>query len=92
MTSATLRDHLVAQGSDAETYIRGARVHKRAGASAEKTEATEFMPVRVESTPQPATAVTCRIKHASGLVLEFEQWPEPTWLAALLGATSSASR
>ena len=93
MTTATLRDHLAAQGGDAEAYVRGARVQRRAAAGSDNvSEAVAFVPVRVEPTAQPQGGASCRIKHPSGLVLEFEQWPEPGWLASFVGAVSRASR
>lgn len=92
MTTATLRDHLTAQGGDAEVYVRGASVQRHVAGSDNATEAVGFVPVRVEPTIPPQDGVTCRIKHPSGLVLEFEQWPEPSWLAAFVGAVSGATR
>lgn len=97
MTTVTLRDHLAAQGADATGfYSRGARVQKRAAPTADSpNEPRTFVAVRVEPTPEPTPAAhnpLCRITHRNGHVLEFSEWPEPTWLAALMDALPSPSR
>ena len=55
VTTATLEDHLAAQGVDAaRLYSRGARVQKRAATAVDNPKApTEFVAVRVESTAEP---------------------------------------
>jgi hypothetical protein len=42
---------------------------------------TAFVPVRVES-----ARPVCRLQHASGWVIECEEWPAPAWLRALVSA------
>jgi hypothetical protein len=93
----TLRDHLAAQGADATgLFSRGARVQKRAAPAADNPiEPAAFVAVRVEPTPELTPAVRnllFRITHHNGHVLEFSEWPEPTWLAALLDVLPSPSR
>jgi hypothetical protein len=90
-TTVTLGDHLTAQGVDATgLYSRGARVTKRATpATGKESEPTEFVPVRVEPA---ARGSICRITHGNGPVLEFGEWPEAAWLAALMSALASAAR
>jgi hypothetical protein len=97
LTTATLGDHLAAQGVETnELYSRGARVRKRETAvDANSVVApTEFLAVKVvtpqESVPTPRTAL-CRITHRAGHVLEFTEWPEAAWLAVLLSGVSSAT-
>jgi hypothetical protein len=93
VTTLTLREHLTAQGGDAtELYSRGARVQKRAADA--PVEPTTFVAVRVEPTPEPpptARGPLCRMSH-NGHVLEFSEWPDATWLAALMGAISGHAR
>jgi hypothetical protein len=91
LTTATLGDHLAAQGVETnELYSRGARVRKREAAvdASIAVAPTEFLAVKVvtppESVPTPRTAL-CRITHRAGHVIEFSEWPEASWLAALLG-------
>lgn len=97
MTTATLGDHLVAQGMESnELYSRGARVRRRdtAVAVTDAAAATEFLAVKVvtppESVPAPRTPL-CRITHRGGHVLEFGEWPEAAWLAVLLSGVSSTT-
>ena len=97
MTTATLGDHLAAQGIETnELYSRGARVRKREVAAEAKdaTTATEFLAVKVvpppESAPRPRAAL-CRITHCAGHVIEFSEWPEASWLAVLLGGVSGTT-
>jgi hypothetical protein len=99
LTTATLGDHLAAQGVETtELYSRGARVRKRDtpvevnGPGA----ATEFLAVKVvtSSEPEPVPgprSPLCRITHRGGHVLEFGEWPEAAWLAALLSETPSTT-
>jgi hypothetical protein len=91
LTTATLGDHLAAQGLEKdELYSRGARVRKRdlPVVESDAVQATEFLAVKIltpsESAPKPAV-VRCRLTHRSGHVLEFNEWPEAAWLAAVLG-------
>ncbi len=97
MTTATLGDHLAAQGIETnELYSRGARLRKREAPAEAKdaTTATEFLAVKLvtppESAPKPRAAL-CRIRHRAGHVLEFSEWPEAAWLAALLSETPSTT-
>ena len=97
LTTATLGDHLAAQGLETNAlYSRGARVRKRETAvDANSVVApTEFLAVEVvtprESVPTPRTAL-CRIMHRGGHVLEFTEWPEAAWLAVLLSGVSSTT-
>ncbi len=95
LTTATLGDHLAAQGLEAtELYSRGARVRKRETAvDANSVVArTEFLAVKVVTPPEsaPRTAL-CRITHRAGHVIEFSEWPEAAWLAVLLGGVSSTT-
>jgi len=87
VTTATLQDHLTAQGGSAtELYSRGARVQKRAADP--PTGATTFVAVRVEPTADPtppARGPLFRISCGAHTV-EFTEWPQAPWLAALLGA------
>jgi hypothetical protein len=56
--------------------------------------ATEFLAVKVVTPPDAAPrpgAPLCRIAHRSGHVLEFGEWPEAAWLAALLSETPSTT-
>jgi hypothetical protein len=58
-------------------------------------EPAAFVAVRVETTPELKPAVhkpLCRITRPNGHVLEFSEWPEPTWLAALMDALPSPGR
>ncbi len=44
--------------------------------------------------PPGASGVLCRIVHAPGFAIEYLQWPEPGWVAALSassGSTDAAS-
>jgi hypothetical protein len=97
VTTATLEDHLAARGVDtAGLYSRGARVQRRVAAAADiRNEPTEFVAVRVESpaepTPEPRRLLCC-ITHISGQVLEFAEWPDASWLAALMGAMAGPAR
>jgi hypothetical protein len=97
VATVTLRDHLAAQGGDAtEIYSRGARVRKRTGPEAADppTEPTTFVAVRVEPTPELAPqprGPLCRI-ICNAHVLEFSEWPEVAWLAALIGALPGPAR
>jgi hypothetical protein len=97
LTTATLGDHLAAQGMETnELYSRGARLRKREATAEAKdaTTATEFLAVKVVTPPEsvttPRTAL-CRITHRAGHVLEFTEWPEAAWLAVLLSGVSSAT-
>jgi len=36
-------------------------------------------------------AVVCRLRRADGVVIEFGAWPDPAWLAAVLGAHGDAA-
>lgn len=97
LTTATLGDHFATQGLEtSELYSRGARVRKRDPAvDVNGTAApTEFLAVKVvtpsQSVPRPR-APLCRITHRVGHVLEFDEWPEAAWLAALLSETPSAT-
>lgn len=97
MTTVTLRDHLAAQGGDASgLFSRGARVQKRAAPAADtQVEPTTFVAVRVEPTSEVVATVhgaLFRITHPNGHVLEFGEWPDATWLAALMGALSGPAR
>jgi len=97
VTTATLEDHLAAQGVDAAgLYSRGARVQRRAAAATDHLkEPTEFVPVRVEAAAAAASAPRgplCRITHGNGHVLEFAEWPEASWLAALMSAMAGQAR
>jgi hypothetical protein len=97
VTTATLRDHLAAQGLEtSELYSRGARLRKREPATdGNDTPApTEFLAVRVVTPPEsapPPQAPLCRITHRGGHVLEFSDWPDAAWLAAILSAASSTT-
>ena len=97
LTTATLGDHLAAQGVEAnELYSRGARVRKRETAvDANSVVApTEFLAVKVVTPSEPvptSRAALCRITHRAGHVIEFNEWPEAAWLAALLGGVSSTT-
>jgi hypothetical protein len=95
LTTATLGDHLVAQGMETnELYSRGARVRRREAAAqaTDTVAATEFLAVKVVAPAESASkprAPLCRITHRGGHVLEFGEWPEAAWLAALLRETPS---
>jgi hypothetical protein len=91
VTTATLRDHLAAQGAEAaELFKRGAKVQKREPAAGSLVgERTEFVAVRVEPATEPKSGTSnplCRVTHPHGHVLEFSEWPEAKWLATLLSA------
>src|SRR6266702_5027058 len=97
LTTATLGDHLAAQGLEAsELYSRGARVRKRETAVDANSVAapTEFLAVKVvtppESVPTPRTAL-CRITHRADHVIEFSEWPEASLLAVLLDGMSGST-
>jgi hypothetical protein len=97
LTTATLGDHLAAQGMEAnELYNRGARVRKREAAvdANSVVTPTEFLAVKVvtppESVPTPRAAL-CRITHRAGHVIEFSEWPEASWLVVLLGGVSGTT-
>jgi hypothetical protein len=97
LTTATLGDHLAAQGMETnELFSRGARVRKReaAAVASDAATTTEFLAVKVvtppESAPRPRAAL-CRITHRAGHVIEFGEWPEAVWLAALLSETPSTT-
>jgi hypothetical protein len=94
LTTATLGDHLAAQGVETnELYSRGARIRKRETAVGPNSAAAphEFLTVKVVTPPDSATPRTslCRIMHRGGHVLEFSEWPEAAWLATLLSGVSS---
>jgi hypothetical protein len=97
LTTATLGDHLTAQGIETnELYSRGARVRKREATAEAKdaTTATEFLAVKIVTPPEAAPkprAPLCRITHRGGHVLEFGEWPEASWLATLLSETPSTT-
>ena len=90
--TTTLGDHLAAQGVGATgLYSRGARVSKRVApipATSTADEPTEFVPVRIEPAPR---GLLCRITHGDGPVVEFIEWPEAAWLAALLSESPSTT-
>jgi hypothetical protein len=51
--------------------------------------------VRVESTAETASeprGLLCPITHGNGHVLEFAEWPDASWLAALMGAMAGPAR
>ncbi len=98
LTTATLGDHMAAQGLETrEFYNRGARVRKRETAADANSAAvtTEFLAVKVaapaELVPLAARNPVCRITHRGGHVIEFTEWPEASWLAILLSGVSSPS-
>lgn len=45
-----------------------------------------FTPVRIASAAASSVMTACRIKHPSGWVVECAILPQPSWLAALMGA------
>jgi hypothetical protein len=97
LTTATLGDHLAAQGVETnELYSRGARVRKRETAvDANRVVAPpEFLAVKVvtppESVPPPRTALF-RITHRAGHEIEFSEWPEASWLVVLLGGVAGTT-
>jgi hypothetical protein len=47
----------------------------------------EFVEVRVAAAPtvKSESIAICRLHHPSGWVIECGSWPEPSWMAALLG-------
>jgi hypothetical protein len=96
VTTVTLRDHLAAQGEDATgLFSRGARVQKRTTAAVEAPiEPPTFVAVHVEPLPAPTAPRNplCRVTHHNGHVLEFGEWPDASWLAALMGALSGPAR
>ena len=49
-----------------------------------------FIPVRVESAHGTGVgnAVTCRVRHPSGYIIECVGWPELNWMRGLLEAQS----
>ena len=49
-----------------------------------------FIPVRVESAgvTVASAALACRVRHPSGCVIECVNWPDPSWMRALLEAQS----
>lgn len=80
-----LRRSLVRKGAFGPLPRRKARKSNPAGA---------FVPVRVVSpTPSPTgAAVSCRLTHPSGWVLECNELPPVAWIAAVLaGAAHAAS-
>jgi hypothetical protein len=91
-SGATLGDHLVAQGIEANgLYSRGARVKKRETANESTTASSspEFLAVRIEAPTEvvaPPRAPLISIRHSGGHVLEFGEWPNATWLAAVWSA------
>jgi hypothetical protein len=72
---------------------RGAKVRKREIVVSE-AEPLEFHAVQVQ--PQAAApggeTARCRIRHASGHVMEFAEMPEAVWLATLMNALASPAR
>jgi hypothetical protein len=96
-TTATLEDHLAAQGVDtAGLYSRGARVQRRAAAAPDHPKvSTEFVAVRLEAAAEhtpTSRGPLCRITHGNGHVLEFAEWPDASWLATLMGAMAGPAR
>jgi hypothetical protein len=65
----------------------GGRCEQRGGA--DRVSGSEIV-TPPESVPAPRTAL-CRITHRAGHVIEFSEWPEATWLAALLDGVSGAT-
>jgi hypothetical protein len=46
-----------------------------------------FIPIRVESSglTVASSALTFRVRHPSGCVIECVSWPDPSWLRGVLG-------
>jgi hypothetical protein len=93
VATATLGDHLVAQGLETnEIFSRGARVrkHETEAATKDVVGSTEFLAVNVftPAEPLPVRTSLCRVTCRGGQVLEFNEWPDAGWLAALLSGVS----
>lgn len=79
-----LRKPLVRKGA-----LGPARRESRQAHTADKTSA--FLPVRVVSAVSTPTAVTCRLVHPNGWVLECDGLPPASWVAAVLAGGAHAT-
>ena len=67
---------------------KGVRVPGAEAGATKEQKPPEFVPVRVAPSVVSATTTVCRLRHASGWVIECASWPDASWLAGLLGARS----
>lgn len=64
---------------------KGMRVPAGNAVAVKEQKPPEFLPVRVLPAPVSATTAVCRVRHASGWVIECAAWPEAAWIVAVLG-------
>jgi len=67
---------------------KGVRVPAANAIAAKEPKPHEFVPVRVMPAAMSGAAAVCRVRHASGWVIECTSWPDASWVSALLGAQS----
>ena len=63
---------------------KGVVVPEPTGPSAVVTSG-KFVEVCVRGATRNEGSAVCRVHHPSGWVIECSMWPEPSWMAALVG-------
>jgi len=84
---STLSDYARAFGVNVQELYAGKAQLQRKGYRSKNTEVAkpELLAVRViEPAVDVSEACVCRVAGPGGWVLECRQWPEPSWIAAVM--------
>jgi len=98
-TGVSLSDYAKAKGFELRPVYDAIATLRRRGAlpptDRPRKRKSRFVAVRVRGSPVPMAAVrsglVCRLLRSDGCVIECGEWPEPTWVAAVLARWKDAA-